>query len=186
MSRTLSSAAWVVHDVGLAATIGGTLFGRTALEPALERIEKPMERDLVSSTAWQRFSWLNLGAHVMFASTWFVGRKLLTGREAGHTARGLTKLKDGLVIASLVSGVASIVLGRRLGKRARHGMGPEQVREHGADTRERERTERTERAVGSLGIINMISNIAVLGVTAVLAMQSSKSVRFATSTRRLP
>jgi hypothetical protein len=52
----LSSAAWAVHDLGLATAIGGTLFGRTALQPALSEIAGADERDLVSAKAWQRFS----------------------------------------------------------------------------------------------------------------------------------
>src|SRR5579872_1884716 len=35
MMSTLSTAAWAAHDVGLATAVGGTLYGRAALEPAL-------------------------------------------------------------------------------------------------------------------------------------------------------
>ena len=37
----LSSAAWMVHDLGLATSLGGTLFGRVALQPALHQIARP-------------------------------------------------------------------------------------------------------------------------------------------------
>ena len=48
MMSTLSTAAWAAHDVGLATAVGGTLYGRAALEPALHEIADPIERDRVS------------------------------------------------------------------------------------------------------------------------------------------
>src|SRR3954470_4403010 len=113
----LSAAAWVLHDVGLATAIGGTLFGREALQPAIHEIKDPIERGHVADVAWRRFSWLNLAGHVAVAATWLFGRSMLTGREVSTSARRLTVAKDALVIASLVTGVTSILLGRALGSR---------------------------------------------------------------------
>src|SRR3569623_1408217 len=113
----LSSAAWIAHDVGLATAIGGTLFGREALHPALrEGIDDQKDRDRVADAAWRRFSWVNLAGHAAMASTWFAGRALLTGREVDRLSRPLTLTKDALLVASLATGVASLVLGRLLGK----------------------------------------------------------------------
>ena len=36
--RTLSTAAWVAHNLGIAASFGGRLFGKTALNPSLSAI----------------------------------------------------------------------------------------------------------------------------------------------------
>jgi hypothetical protein len=183
---TLSTAAWAAHDVGLATAIGGTLYGRAALEPALHEIEDPVERDRVATSAWQRFSWLSLAAHGVLAATWFVGRTMLSGREVSGTARSLTRVKDGLVVASVVTGIGTVVLGRMLGKCAVRGEGPAQVREAGGTARGSERTVALQRAVGGLGIANLIANIATLGVTAALAMEGSRSPRFAARSRFLP
>jgi len=183
---TLSTAAWAAHDVGLATAIGGTLYGRAALEPALHEIDDPIERDRVSTTAWQRFSWLNLAAHGVFVATWFAGRSMLSGREVSGTARTLTQVKDGLVIAGLVTGIATAVLGRMLGRRVRDGEGPAQVREAGGIARGGERTVALQRAVGGLGLANLIANIGALGVTAALAMEGSRSPRFTARSRFLP
>jgi hypothetical protein len=190
---TLSTAAWAAHDVGLATAIGGTLYGRAALEPALHEIADPAERDRVSTSAWQRFTWLNLAAHGVYAATWFVGRSMLSGREVSSTARGLTRFKDGLVIAGLVTGIGTAVLGRMLGKCEQRGEGPAQAREVGGAARtvaggtaQAERTVALQRAVGGLGIANLIANIATLGITAALAMEGSRSPRFAARSRYLP
>src|SRR3954468_710757 len=99
----LSAAAWVLHDVGLATAIGGTLFGREALQPAIHEIKDPIERGKVADAAWRRFSWMNLAGHVAFAATWFFGRSMLSGREVSKTSRNLTLAKDALVIASLAT-----------------------------------------------------------------------------------
>lgn len=186
MMSTLSTAAWAAHDVGLATAIGGTLYGRTALEPALHEIADPGERDRVSTAAWQKFTWLNLAAHGVFAATWFIGRGMLSGREVSGRARTMTRIKDGLVVAGLVTGVATAVLGRMLGKCARRGEGPAQVREAGGAARGGERTVALQRAVGGLGIANLIANVATLGITAALAMEGSRSPRFAARSRFLP
>jgi hypothetical protein len=190
---TLSTAAWAAHDVGLATAIGGTLYGRAALEPALHEIADPAERDRVSTSAWQRFTWLNLAAHGVYAATWFVGRSMLSGREVSSTARSLTRFKDGLVIAGLVTGIGSAVLGRMLGKCVQRGEGPAQAREVGGAARtvaggnaQAERTVALQRAVGGLGIANLIANIATLGITAALAMEGSRSPRFVARSRYLP
>jgi hypothetical protein len=98
----------------------------------------------------------------------------------------MTQIKDGLVVASLVTGVATAVLGRMLGKCARRGEGPAQVREAGGAARGSERTVALQRAVGGLGIANLIANIGTLGITAALAMEGSRSPRFAARSRFLP
>jgi hypothetical protein len=173
----LSSAAWVVHDVGLATSIGGTLFGRAALEPSLDEIGSPIERDRVSADAWQRFSWVNLASHLAFAVPWFIGRRLRTGREVSSTARALTRVKDVLVGISLVSGIGNMFLGRKLGERSRRGAGPENAPAQARPL---------DRSVGAVGMMNLLANIGVLGVTALLAMEGSKSMRWGASSRWLP
>ena len=191
----LSTAAWAAHDVGLATAIGGTLYGRTALQPALHEIDDPEERDRVSSDAWQRFSWLNLAAHGMFAATWFIGRSMLSGREVSGSARTLVRIKDGLVIASLVTGIGSTILGRILGKRISRGDGPAQVRqgrtsgssgEVGSATSNGQSTLAIRRAVGGLGIANLLANIAAMSVTTLLAMEGNRSARFSARSWFLP
>ena len=183
---TLSTAAWAVHDVGLAAAIGGTLFGRTALQPALSEITSPAERDMVSADAWQRFSLVNLVAHGAMAATWFVGRNMLSGREVTMTARRLTKVKDGLIVASLITGIGSILLGRSLGQRAREGMGPSEMRDRSNVAPDAARTQSIQRACGALGLANLVTNIGIMAVTTVLAMEGSKSARFPVWSRLLP
>jgi hypothetical protein len=182
----LSSAGWVVHDVGLATAIGGNLFGQTALEPALEVITSPDERDRASTAAWQRFSWVNLASHVAFAVPWVIGRTMLGGREVTSEARTLTRVKDVLIGASLISGIACTVFGRLLGSRAKQGLGPAEMRDRTMQEGEVAKTKSLHGVVNALGVVNLAANVAILGTTALLAMQASKSAKFSIFTRRLP
>lgn len=174
----LSSAGWIVHDVGLATSIGGSMFGKFALEPALDEVGNPIERDHASEDAWRRFSWLNLASHAAFAIPWLIGRSMLSGREVSGRARALTRVKDVLVGASLITGVASIVLGRVLGAKARRNEGPEAS----ADQRARG----LERAVSIAGLGNLLSTAGIAIVTTLLAMEGNKSLRFSATTKCLP
>ncbi len=179
---TLSSAGWIVHDVGLATSIGGSLFGKVALEPALDDVSSPRERDQMSEDAWRRFSWINLAGHVAFAVPWLIGRRMLSGREVSARARTLTRAKDIFVGASLITGIASIVLGRVLGSKARRGAGPEEAK-YGQGESE---SVALEKAVGTVGTVNLIATIGVIAVTSLLAMEAGKSGRFAVRSKFLP
>jgi uncharacterized membrane protein len=179
----LSSAAWIAHDLGLATTIGGTLFGQGALHPALnERLDDDQERKLVADAAWRKFSWMNLAAHGVFAATWFVGRGMLSGREVSGSARTMTRIKDGLVVASLATGIASIVVGRILGKKVRERDQSVSVRGGQEDAS----IERLRKVVGTLGKINLIATAGIGAVTTGLSMEASKSLPFSIVSRRLP
>jgi hypothetical protein len=162
----LSTAARTAHEIGLATAVAGTLFSRAALQPALREIEDPDTRDSVSTEAWRRFSWLNLAAHGVSAATWLAGRSMLSGRGLKGSARTLTQIKDGLVIASLATGVAGVVFGRVLRNCGPEGNGENVI---SAANRVAEKRKFMKRAAAGVGIANVLANIAILGITTVLA-----------------
>ena len=157
----LSTAAWTAQELGLATAVGGTMFGRAALQPALQGIEDEEDRNRISSDAWRRFSWMNLAAHGVLAGTWLAGRSMRRGR-----ARGLIRIKDGLVITSLATGIGSIVLGRALGKRVRERTEENVISEANRANR---RIAAWRRTVSGLGMLNLLANVAILGITTMLA-----------------
>ncbi|HWO18881.1 MAG TPA: hypothetical protein VNO30_08895 [Kofleriaceae bacterium] len=191
----LSSAAWIAHDLGLATTIGGTLFGQGALQPALnERLGDDQERKMVADAAWRKFTWMNLAAHTVFAATWFAGRTMLSGREVSQTSRVLTKVKDGLVIASLATGVATAIVGRVLGKKVRDREVAQQDSRFGgsvssaepADAGTDASIERLRKVVGTLGKLNLLATAGIGAVTTALSMEAGKSLPFSFVSRTLP
>jgi hypothetical protein len=173
----LSAVGWMIHDLGLAAAIGGALYGQVAMHPALEKIGDPGERDRIAADSWRRFHWVNLASHAAFAVPWLVGRKMLSGKEAGRGSRRGTLLKDVLVGASLVSGVTSVVLGRILGRRIDRGAQPAL-----GDGQSR----RLEKTVQGVGLANLATNAAIAATTSALAMSASKSTWFSRISKRLP
>ena len=72
--RTLSTAAWVAHNLGLAACFGGLLFGKAALNPNLRAIESEADRGKILNTAWNRYNAINVASFATAAITWFPGR----------------------------------------------------------------------------------------------------------------
>ena len=61
-SDTLSSLGRAGHDIGLGALIGGNLFARVAMHPALTEISDERERGKVLNRSWRRYGTVNLVA----------------------------------------------------------------------------------------------------------------------------
>lgn len=165
MNATASTVAWALHDLGLATSFGGALFGRAALEPAAREIHDLRERREVRHGAWKRFSVANLIAHGLFATTWFIGRGMLSGRAIDRRTRAMVAVKDALIVSSLVTGVTSVAAGMR----AQETDSPA-----------------AERVSKASGLANLVSLAGVLALSAALAMKSSKSTRFSALARFLP
>ena len=149
-------------ELHASATIGGTR------DAALAR----------SAAAWSRFAWWTLAAHGVVAATWFAGRTALSGREVSSKARSLTRVKDVLIVASLVTGVSSVIIGKILGANAKR------QRDEGRDSDATVEGLRT--AVKAVGAANIATNAMIGAVTTSLAMEGAKSPMFAAVARFLP
>lgn len=182
---TLSSAGWVVHDVGLAAAIGGPLFEYAAMAPVLERSLDTTEADRISVDVAQRFSFVKLLSHAAFAVPWIIGRTMRSGREVSAEARVLTTAKDVLVGISLVTGLIGLIGVKRADARVERDVGAQQGI-GGIEGQQQHKLPTKQGALGVLGVLNMVANVGILGITALLAMEGSQSVRFAASSRDLP
>lgn len=175
---TLSTTAWIVHNLGIATSVGGTLFGQGAFQPALAQdVDDEEQRAQLSDDVWSRYSWWNLAAHGLVAATWFTGRTMLSGREVNAKSRTLTRIKDVLVVASLATVVSQVVIGKVLGTKAKQQR----------DSGEEDATINTLRtAVKVMGAANIAANAATGAVTTALSMESAKSLPFAAVSRLLP
>jgi uncharacterized membrane protein len=191
----LSTAAWMAHNVGLATSIGGTMFSQEAMKPALNEITDPQQREQIADLAWRRFSWVNLAGHAAVAATWFFGRSMLSGRSVSNEARRMTVVKDALVIASLATGIATMVLGRVLGARVNGGdvgskrKGGDISSSKGSQGMSEGNTQGIEglrKVINVLGMANLAANVGVAGITTALSMESSKSLPFSLRSRVLP
>src|SRR4051812_26167264 len=125
-SDLVSQAGRAAHELGMAALLGGNLFGRLALHPSVEKISDPRERGAVVNAAWRRYGTINSIGLVAVTAGWLGtraqearGAGTLTGRE-----RALARAKDGLVGAVFLTGAASAVEGIRFARQAPGGAVP--------------------------------------------------------------
>jgi hypothetical protein len=167
---TLSTTAWVLHELGLAAGFGGNLFGQLALNPAMATIQSKRERGKVTHVAWDRYKTVNAGSLLMMAGTWIAGRTLLQGRRVSRSSRSLIITKDVLVAGALVSGAGAMVLGRMLDKEVAVSNEPLQLKSRPASAT-RQRVADLDRLTNMFGRLNIVMNAAVLAVSTVLAMK---------------
>jgi hypothetical protein len=183
--RTLSTAAWVAHNLGLGACFGGLLFGKAALNPSLSAIQSEAERGKVLNTTWNRYNAINVASFATAAATWFPGRLGLSGKEIDQQTRNLVLAKDILFGVGALSGLASVIQGRALTDQAPYGAVPiESGTTPASETPEKAAS--LLRSVNLLGNLNILVSGAILGITTVLSMKATKSARFSAVSRLFP
>jgi hypothetical protein len=182
---TLSTTAWVLHELGLAAGFGGNLFGQLALNPAVKAVESKRDRGKVTHVAWDRYKAVNGVSLLAMAGTWLIGRTMLSGREVGPTSRVLTIAKDVLVAGAVIGGVGSIIVGALLDKAQREsGFAIEDGATPAPETPAH--VARLQRLVNVFGTANIGFQAGILATTTVLAMKSGKSSKWSFVSQLLP
>src|SRR3954471_14822158 len=98
VTDTLANTTRAAHDVGLAAWLGGAMFGKFAHNPSLRKISSHSERGSVSTPAWTGYNLVNaagLGAAVL---GWAAARATETRPDKlTGTEKALAQAKDGLM-----------------------------------------------------------------------------------------
>ena len=109
-SDALSAAGRAAHDIGAAALLGGNLFGRLAMHPALADACSKEERGRIVNAAWRRYGTVNslslaavvtgwVGARSYEAQNGLLSdreRSLARARDAARKARDLVIRKSAL------------------------------------------------------------------------------------------
>jgi hypothetical protein len=182
---TLSTSAWVLHDLGLAAGFGGPLFGKLALHRAVRGIESEEERGKVLNDAWKQYNAVTAVSLGTAGITWIAGRALISGRSIDTQTRALVIAKDVLLGAAVVSGFACIIAGNKMGQQAPAGRVPV-TQGNVPSPRTPRKAARLQRFLGVIGPLNMACTAGVIGVTAVLAMKSGRSQKWSFLSALLP
>lgn len=157
------------QDVALATLIGGNLFGRVALNAALEDVSDRSERGRVLNRAWRRYGTVNSLALATLVGGWTADRlgearpKWLSPAE-----RRLATAKDVALGAVVVTGLASAAGGVGFARQAPGGAVPMESG-HDAAPETPARAAGLKRAVNLLGAINLGSELALAGIDAALA-----------------
>lgn len=181
MEPVVTTSALVLHNLGLAAGFGGSLFGKFSLAPAMGAIEDKQERSRVMDVAWNSYKWVNAASIGSVAITWFAGRRMMSGRVISPGARRLVIAKDVLLVTSLASTTANIFLGRALGN-----LQPP-LDAHGRPAPEASaKAASLQRVVSVLGTVNLICAAGLIGITSWLNNKAASSFRWNLVSRMLP
>jgi len=171
-SDAISSLGRAAHDVSLAALIGGNLFGRVAMHPALSLVSDPRERGRVVNSAWQRYGFVNSFALTALLAGWVPARfgearaELLSEQE-----RMLAVGKDIAMGAVAVTGVAAAVQGIRFARMESGGAIP--LEDGSTPAPEAPESEAAaKRRLNVLGSAQLASTLALATVNAALSQAS--------------
>lgn len=168
----LGAIGRAAHDVGLAALLGGNLFGRLAFHPAVGAIGEPAERGRVVNDAWRRYGTVSSVSLATVVVGWAAGRSLEVRNASLSTPeRRLAYVKDALVAAVLVSGVATAVEGVRFAGEAPDGAVPLADGSHPAPETP-PRAARLKRALNALGSADAALQLALVATNGVLAQRN--------------
>lgn len=169
VNDTLANSTRAAHDVGLAAWLGGSMFGKFAHNPSLKKISSHSERGSVANAAWNGYNIVNTVGLGAAAVGWGASRLTETrSRKLSDAEQKLSVAKDGLMAVALVTGAASGVQGARLAKQATDGAVPVETGTQPA-TETPQAAARIQRSLGVLGTLNILSGIALVAVNGVLA-----------------
>jgi hypothetical protein len=168
-SDTASSAGRTAHDLALAALIGGNLFGRLAMHPALADVSDKGQRGKVLNRAWRRYGTVNSLALATLVAGWLPARlneahpRWLSARE-----RRLAVAKDISMGAVVVTGLASAASGIGFAQQAPGGAVPMETGTEPAPEAP-QRAARLKRALNALSALNLVAEVALLAANASLS-----------------
>ena len=168
-----STAARVAHDLGLAACLGGTLFGKVAFNPSVRVVTSKPERGKVGGTTWNRFNALNTASFVVAAATWISWRFGMAGDETDRRVRDLVLVKDVLMGIAGCTGLTVLVLQAVLYRQEPKGAVPLETGSVPAPETS-DRASRLQRAVSALGNVHIALFAGIVAVTAVLADEAGE------------
>jgi hypothetical protein len=170
-SVPLSQVGRAAHDLGLAGMLGGALFGRMALHPAVSEISDPRERGKVVNASWRRYGVVNgIGLAAVVAG--WAGARTAEARDGNLSGRErrLARAKDVLVGVVAVTGAATAVEGMRFAKSAPDGAVPLRDGDHATADASAESTALKQR-LNVLGVAALVAESALVGVNAALAQE---------------
>jgi hypothetical protein len=173
-SRLGPVAGQIAQDGALAALIGGNLFGRVAMHPALGDVSDASERGKVLNRAWRRYGTVNSLALVSLVSGWLSARSDESAPLwTSPRRRSLVLAKDIAVGAVLTTGLASAAGGIGFAHQAADGAVPmADGTETAPSTPPRARS--LKHLVNVLGGLNLASELSLLGVNVLLSRSASR------------
>lgn len=170
-SVPLSQAGRAAHDLGVAGLLGGQVFGRFALHPAVTAISDPRERGEVVNAAWRRYGVVNGLGLVTLVAGW-AGARAAEARDGVLTPRErrLARAKDVLTGVVAVTGAATAAQGIAFSKTAPDGAVPLTDGDHTAPEATAQQAA-AKRRLNLLGLAAIASEAALVTVNAALTQE---------------
>jgi len=161
-------ASRALRELGLAGLLGGNLFGRFALHPAVAEISSKAERGKVVNAAWRRYGNVNSASLAALTAGW------LTARLGDvPEPRGLARAEDALIATVFALGAASAAEGVRFARLAPGGAVPLEDGSHPAPETP-DAAARAKRRLNALGAASVAAELALVGVDAALAQSGRR------------
>jgi hypothetical protein len=154
----------LAQELALAALIGGNLFARVAMGPALARITDKSERGKVLNTSWRRYGFVNSLSLAVLVGAWLPARQseLNTPWYRRRDRTGIL-VKDVVVGTVAATGLVSAAGGMVFAGSAPGGGVPMESGEETAAEAPRRAT-RIKRVLNTLGAINLGAEVALLSL----------------------
>jgi hypothetical protein len=178
----LTSAALAAHELGLAATFGGILFGETGLGKAVRVLPDEKDRSRVIDQAWRTYTVPKTIGLITTAATWLIGRSVFGGQFFGRKMRNLIVAKDVALGVTLLSGLGAQVCGRLLSQEQPFPVDTSGRPSEGTP----ERAGSLVRAVNLLGYVQLLAAGTALALTSALNIRGQKNSRWGAVARLLP
>jgi hypothetical protein len=188
VNDTLANTTRAAHDVGLAAWLGGAMFGKFAHNPSLRKIASHSERGSVNTAAWNGYNLINAAGLGAAALGWGAARATKTKPDnLTATEKALSQAKDGLMAAAVATGIASGIQGARLAHQAPDGSVPIETGTKPAPETPSPAA-RIQRSLGVLGSLNIAAGVGLVAVNAILAQidHSHPAAKRTSITRSIP
>jgi hypothetical protein len=167
--QTAEAAARTAQGLGLAAILGGNLFARVGMHPALREVSDPRERGKVVNAAWRRYGTVNSLALAAVIAGWAGSRSSGPGGgDSSSRERVLSSVRDAAVAALATTGVAAGIEGMRFSRLEPQAAVP--LRDGSEPAAEASPAEsRAKRRLNALGAAHLASALALAGASAPLA-----------------
>jgi hypothetical protein len=163
--------AEVAQDIGLAAILGGNLFARFGMHPALRGVGDARERGKVVNSAWRRYGTINsLGLAALLAGR--AGSQAERHGRRSQRERVLGAARDAALAMVTASGVAAAIEGMRFARMEPEGAVPlEDGSEAGGDASPDQRAAKSR--LNLLAGLHLASALTLAAVNAALRQAAS-------------
>jgi hypothetical protein len=154
---------------GLAAILGGNLFARAGMHPALRGVSDPAERGKVVNAAWRRYGTIESLSLAALIAGWAGSRPGEADRRSlSERERTLALAKDAAVTAVALTGVAAGIQGMRFSGMEPEGAVPLDDGSKAGESASPNES-RAKRRLNLLGAVHLASALTLVGVNAGLA-----------------